>query len=396
MEYNYRYAAYNSGVRGGSNNSVHRTGPSAGRSGYSQRDVQEPGRRTSEDSKRPHKKNPGRIAFTIIFDVFVSAVILFVFYITNYVVEPKITGEALPTPAGYSAKSESVISDKTEAAGESVTAAASESAEPGAVAEVDSWREKFADKFTEGEVVKTDSSYKSANINVNVQKYEDNGVVYFVTDIYLADIKYLKTAFAKDADVLGARENVKAIAEENNAVIAINGDLCLDNKGFVIRNGVSYETDKSAADTMVMYNDGSMQTYAADQMDRDAVISKGVYQVWTFGPMLLDNGQPMTSFNTTQSINGPNNPRTAIGYYEPGHYCFVTVDGRQEGYSYPGYSLEQMSQLMYKLNCQMAYNLDGGQSTELVYKYDGGYDFVNKPYNGGRSTSDIVYITDEG
>ncbi len=38
----------------------------------------------------------------------------------------------------------------------------------------------------------------------------------------------------------------------------------------------------------------------------------------------------MTEFNSTL---GKANPRTAVGNYEPGHYCFLVVDGRQPGYS---------------------------------------------------------------
>jgi exopolysaccharide biosynthesis protein len=44
------------------------------------------------------------------------------------------------------------------------------------------------------------------------------------------------------------------------------------------------------------------------------------------------------------------------------------------------------------MGCKVAYNLDGGQTA--VMTYNGAV--ANQPYNGGRSVSDIVYITDEG
>ena len=53
-------------------------------------------------------------------------------------------------------------------------------------------------------------------------------------------------------------------------------------------------------------------------------------------------------------------------------------------------TLQQLSQLFYRLGCAAAYNLDGGQSSEMVF-LDG---FVNQPYKGGRSVSDIVFIAD--
>ena len=83
------------------------------------------------------------------------------------------------------------------------------------------------------------------------------------------------------------------------------------------------------------------------------------------------------------------NPRCAIGYFEPGHYCFETVDGRQPGYS-EGMTLQALSQLFYDLGCKVAYNLDGGQTAMMAY----GNQLVNRPINGGRESSDIIYISD--
>lgn len=94
----------------------------------------------------------------------------------------------------------------------------------------------------------------------------------------------------------------------------------------------------------------------------------------------------MEKFNS--NVN-PANPRSAIGYYEPGHYCFVLVDGRQQGYS-KGMTLKALSQLFYDLGCVDAYNLDGGQTA--VMAFDG--KLASHPYEGGRKTSDILYIAE--
>lgn len=45
---------------------------------------------------------------------------------------------------------------------------------------------------------------------------------------------------------------------------------------------------------------------------------------------------------------------------------------------------------MYDLGCVRAYNLDGGQSSQMVC----GSVVVNNPYDGGRATSDVVAILD--
>ncbi len=248
-----------------------------------------------------------------------------------------------------------------------------------------SWTEKFAGKFTDGAVEQTKSSYRSANISVAVEKMHKDGVTYYVADIYLADLKHFKTAFAHGRFGSGIHDATDVIAQENSAVIAINGDYSGNNAGPVVRNGVLYR-DEVFKDALVMYNDGSMEAFTAEEFDMDSLTDQKVWQVWTFGPMLLDNGQPMETFNSTLN---PKNPRTAIGYYEPGHYCFVVADGRQPGYS-DGLTLMEMSQMFYDMGCKAAFNLDGGQSSEMSFMGE----LVNQPYKGGRGTSDIVYISD--
>ncbi|MDD3212353.1 MAG: phosphodiester glycosidase family protein [Eubacteriales bacterium] len=313
-----------------------------------------------------------------------AALIMLVFYITNYVVQPELTGDMLPTPSGLASIEAPVPT--VNGAASSTSPASQESEQPIVSADATTLRSKFADKFTDGYVDQADTSYKSANINVSINKVQKNGVTYFLADIYVADIQYFKTAFAKQSDVMGARESTKVVADENDAILAINGDHCVDNSGPVVRNGQLYRNE-TYADALVMNYDGSMQTYSADQLNMDVIKADGAWQVWTFGPMLLKDGQPMTEFSSTL---GKANPRTAVGYYEPGHYCFLVVDGRQPGYS-DGMTFTDMSQLFYDLGCKAAFNLDGGQSSEMVFMGN----VANQPYNGGRSTTDILYIADK-
>ena len=342
------------------------------------------GRNISNDRvKKDQRKVP--VVWVIIIDVFVATLIMIIFYITNYVAQPELNGSNLPVPSSLT--SEETPTPLVSEPVSSVSPAETTQPNPTAIADSTLWRTKFEGKFTDGDVVQTDSSYQSANINVSIEKIQSDGVTYYIADIYVTDLKYFMTAFAKQPDVMGSRESTDIVAKENNAIIAINGDHCVDNDGPVIRNGQLYR-DKKFADALVMNYDGSMQTYSADQLDMEKIKTEGAWQMWTFGPMLLKDGQPMTQYNSTL-LRG--NPRTAVGYFEPGHYCFVVVDGRQPGYSDPGYTMEQMSQLFYNLGCKVAFNLDGGQSSEMVFLGN----IVNQPYNGGRSTTDILYIADK-
>ena len=244
------------------------------------------------------------------------------------------------------------------------------------------WREKFADKFTDGDVVQTENSYKSGNINITVSKIEEDGIIYHVADIYITDIRYLRGGFSHG--VYSARSApISETASLYNAVVALSGDHYRARyEGIVVRNGVLYRESRFA-DVCVLYTDGVMATFADEDFDLEAESEKGIWQVWSFGPMLLDNGQAMTQFNSELQRA---NPRSAIGYFEPGHYCFVQVDGRIE--SSRGMTLEELSQLFADLGCTAAYNLDGGQSSGFVWQGE----LQSYPYN--RPVSDIIYVSD--
>lgn len=247
---------------------------------------------------------------------------------------------------------------------------------------------KFADKFTSGEVVKTDSTYQSENLNITLKSIYENNVQAYVVDFYVKDISCLQSAFAKDTFGRGQREDLLKLANRIGSIVAINGDYYGGHsQGAIIRNGVLYRDDESLEmDVGVIYWDGTMKTFSPNEFDAETEIANGAYQCWSFGPELLDeNSQPMTTFNSQVK---PKNPRTAIGYYEPGHYCFVVVDGRSSHSE--GLNMENMSKFMYNLGCKVAYNLDGGASSELII----GGKTVNQPYEGGRPCTDAVVLMD--
>jgi exopolysaccharide biosynthesis protein len=336
---------------------------------------------------RTPKKKRLPMSLLIVLDVLLAVLILLVFYITNYVIDWQTEPSALPKPSQPMASAPAAATDN--AAFASPSASAGQETSPEVTVDPNDWRAKFADKFTDGAVEQNENSYKSANISVSINRVQENEITYFFADIYVAELKYFKTAFPGNSEKMGGREGTDKIAKDVNAVIAINGDHCVDNPGPVVRNGNAYRLNEKAQDALVMSYDGSMQAYSASELDLEKIKAEGAYQVWTFGPMLLKDGQPMTEFDSPQNINGKN-PRTAIGYYEPGHYCFVVVDGRQAGYS-KGMEMAQLSQLMYDLGCKVAFNLDGGQSSEMAFMGN----IINQPYNGGRSTTDILYVAEQ-
>ncbi len=224
-------------------------------------------------------------------------------------------------------------------------------------------------------------SYQSDNLRVAIDEVQKNGVTYYLADVWVRGISYFRTAFAGGQYGQGQREAAETIAEEVNAVFAVTGDYySARSSGIVIRNGELYR-DKPFEDVAVLYANGELATFHAEDFSLDDAIWNKAWQAWSFGPLLLKNGQPVTSFS--EHIKREN-PRCAIGYYEPGHYCLVVVDGRQPGYS-EGMTLAQLSELFYSLGCKTAYNFDGGDTARMIFQGE----VVNRP-SGSRESSDIL------
>ncbi len=253
------------------------------------------------------------------------------------------------------------------------------------------WTEKYADRFT-SDIVSDEENYTSPDLSIRITKVQygkAKSAMYYLADIYLTDVLQFQTVLAKDKFGRGLRESVKDMGRRSGALLAITGDTYGNqDAGIVIRNGIVHRQEKSSFDVCVLYYDGTMRTFSPDAFSLEQAIADGAYQAWCFGPMLLDEkGWPIPDeqLNTSKNIRRAN-PRTGIGYFEPGHYCFLVVDGRTDDAS--GLTLEEFSELFAELGCKAAYNLDGGRSAEMYFTGS----ILNDPYKGGRSVSDCLII----
>lgn len=256
------------------------------------------------------------------------------------------------------------------------------------------WKERFKDKFSDTPII-TDTEYKTSDISVSI-KQESYGedkdkVTYYVADVYISDIKMFQTHFAQNTYGVGYKEDLVSMSNTMKSVLAINGDSYSNdgrqNSSTIIRNGKVYRTGTATSDVCVLYYDGTIKIYSPQEFDANQVIQDGAYQTWSFGPSLLDeNGKVLTSYNTWDYIKKAH-PRSAMGYYEPGHYAFVLVDGRNEGYS-RGMTLEELSKVFEDLGCKSAYNLDGGHCSFMTL----GTEIVNQPYEFTDDISDGIFI----
>ena len=247
--------------------------------------------------------------------------------------------------------------------------------------------ESLFDQFWYSGVINDgNGNYKSENVSVTVTQGYYQEAVYHIADIYIQDLNCFRNAFSSD-EYKGRSETMESIFNNTeNAIIAINGDFyALHERGPIVRDGVTYTGRISRdLDIGLLLTNGEFLTYRYYLLSKDAFAGMDVWQSWVFGPALLDDeGHSKTQFRSAVT---PKNPRSVIGYYEPGHYVFLAVDGRST--ESRGLTMKDLSQLCENLGLVSAYNLDGGQSS--VMQAENGP--VNVPYADGRPVSDALVI----
>ncbi len=344
------------------------------------------------EEKKPKKQPP--VWKLVLGQILLTALVLCVFAAFHHVIPRwKQRLEGTPQPIGTVQRktSPSPAPQSTSVPGQQ---SGEETSKPEPEIAEDTWQTRFAEHFSETPVW-TENGYSSPTLSVTVTEYahteEFPRVTYYVADIYLTDIESFRTGFPESETY----DYGERIARYHNAVVAINGDsMITQGRGLLIRNGEIYADQPNAGDLCVLYYDGTMEVYSPGSFTVEEILAREPFQCWQFGPSLLDeNGAPLESFNISSELQDYH-PRTAIGYYEPGHYCFVVVDGRNPGHS-DGADMRILARIMSGLGCRCAYNLDGGASSMMILNGE----TVNTPSKTGpksvdRSINDMLIIVE--
>lgn len=239
----------------------------------------------------------------------------------------------------------------------------------------------------------TDKSYVDENIKITIEtvrKYNSN---IYVADIQISNAEYLKTALANNTYGRNITATTSDIAESNKAIFAVNGDFYgFRDGGYVLRNGISYRNIARSGDNeaLVIDKEGNLSVVAESEVALDSLSNKGAWQVLSFGPGLVENGNIVVNSSSEVGQAMSSNPRTAIGQISKLHYVVIVSDGRTSDSE--GLSLLQLAQEFKERNCTTAYNLDGGGSSTMYFNGE----VINNPTSGKsigeRKVSDIVYV----
>ncbi len=240
-------------------------------------------------------------------------------------------------------------------------------------------------------VVATDTSYTSDGLTITLTEKRVDETTVYIADIQTTDSSHLQTALAENTFGRNIKETTSAMAAENEAVLAINGDYYgFRSTGFVMRNGTLYR-DTANGDTQALVIDQDGNFSIVDESTTSAESLTNAQQILSFGPALIEDGQIAVSTSAEVSQSMTSNPRTAIGQIGENHYVIIVSEGRTSDSE--GLTLYQLAEQFEELGAATAYNLDGGGSSTLYFNGK----VVNQTVGGSdnseeRAVSDILYF----
>ncbi|MDO5390529.1 MAG: phosphodiester glycosidase family protein [Eubacteriales bacterium] len=237
--------------------------------------------------------------------------------------------------------------------------------------------------------------YETSTLKVSVIPKKNSYTKYWICHIQTFSTQQMCSALS-GGTYGNPRTKTSAEVADHNGVIGINGSGFDYGSGIpapgksMIKSGKVYNDTYSNGNIMCVTRDGGMFTAIAGMTTED-MLNRGVWDTYCFGPTLVENGKAYeitSAFQQTYRYQ-----RTVIGMVNPGDYYILVVDGKGAGGS-EGMTYEEMQKVLLDLNCQYAYNLDGGGSTTLVFKGR----VINSLTDGGneRPCADILYFIDAG
>lgn len=204
----------------------------------------------------------------------------------------------------------------------------------------------------------------------------------------------------------------RLVARAVNAVVAINGDYHTksDKCQVVLRMSQQVRNNADGSmDLLVIDKEGNLSALQGYNKDDYAAFyeanKENLYQVFCFGPLLCQDGASVIAPDYENRALGAQNStqRSAICQIGPLEYLLVTCEGPQSKGS-KGMTLPEFAALCEMLGkkhneesgCFIAFNLDGGNSSTLVFKgLNNKKQFAYIKYNCPdieRFLSDIIYF----
>ena len=245
----------------------------------------------------------------------------------------------------------------------------------------------------------TGEGYKDDTISVRLEHQEmDDGTKMHVAYVEIADASQFRTGVANPDKPQSSRtKTVKYLSKSYNAVIALNGDNYVDKPEkttFEYRMGTKIRSKANRTkDILIIDDQGDFHLFVKSEGIKEApnmLKSQGrsLVNAFTFGPALVKDGELLELDEGYGYNPGGREPRAAIGQMGHLSYVLVIIEAKDRS-GRSGVSQGKLAEFMYGLGCRQAFNLDGGNSAEMVM---GDLVIKGMPDGDDRTLSDIIYF----
>ena len=177
---------------------------------------------------------------------------------------------------------------------------------------------------------------------------------------------------------------------KSHSLIAYKNKIYAHNENNILRNKKTYHPTRAAfginekglpsVNWIYKLNDSTILKFnkpVPNNLENNPIEDSNICKnyggkIWNFytaiggSPVLIKNGKINITYNEEliSVDNFKKRPRTAIGYLKNKTICIIVVEG--DNSINQGLTLPELAQLMHKIGCYEAINLDGGGSSNLL------------------------------
>lgn len=239
-------------------------------------------------------------------------------------------------------------------------------------------------------------NYTDPSIEVTTEHLTVGKLPCVIVRVKIVDPTQIRTAMSYDNYNKNSNVVARKMATAKNAIAAVNGDFFKYHYkvGYVQRQGVFYRDKLDGTRDMMFIDDqgdfwgirlATSDSYKAF-VENELPEGREVINTFTLGPILVKDGEVL-EVNTTEFQAKKKMQRVCIVQVSELEYAIVECDGRADGSS--GMKLQDFAEFVREQfpTCRMAYNLDGGGSTNVIVQ-----DRRIHKNPDGRAISDIIYF----
>ncbi len=234
------------------------------------------------------------------------------------------------------------------------------------------------------------TAYEDPTIRVTLESGRHMDCNWWAARIKIASPTQLRTVSAGGFDT-GMTMLGTALAKRVNAVLAIDGDYYFyTGKGFILRQGTVYRNLlDGTVDVLLIdeFGDFRVVRNAMPESCSNYMDGRRIINAMYFGPALVLDGQAVSNVSGSNMAYDLGRQRMCIAQVGPLEYMCICCAGPARGSE--GMTLQVFADFVATFGVQTAYNLDGGDSTMLIFDGEKINDVNN---SSSRKISDIIYF----